>query len=278
MRTIFYNAKDNIHWRLPSREYLFHRLGEYDTMAEFTVLSECHFEHLCESADSYVDFVNDKAKEYGVNIRCGVTLENYREAMYKSFMINTHAIFNEYFRLLKNDLKIYFLPEFKVVNNNQISTFQRYLNSLQGYGFKPNIPLWLQSTIEYYRLVRNYTAHIGDDNKECVDAYNRIDKEQIDHDYPVFSGKAPNAPNSITMEDFYMFSACVKHVANMITISLMGQEKWTDLGKNHPSLRKGKIPKGTDKRKFVQKILNDVGHKCVKEEVDMILNDIRNQY
>lgn len=277
MKTIFYNAKDGIHWRLPSREYLFHRLGQYDTMAEFIVLSERHFENLCKSADCYVDFVNEKAKEFDVKIRCGVTLDNYRGAMYKSFMVNTHAIFNEYFSQLKDDLRIYYFPKFTLRDDCGTSTFKKYINALRINGIDPKIPSWLQNTVEYYRLVRNHTAHIGDESK-CIEAYNNIDKEQMNRFYPVFFGKAPNSPTSITMDDFYLFSACVKHVANLITIALMGSEKWTELGKNHPLLRKEKIPKGTDKRKLVQKILNNIGHKCVKEEIDIILKDVRSQY
>ena len=90
MKSIFYNSK-KIRWRLPSRERLFHRLGEYDTMAEFTVLSERHFETLCKNAESYVDFVNTKAAEYNVKIRSGVTLDNYREALYKSFKSSSNS-------------------------------------------------------------------------------------------------------------------------------------------------------------------------------------------
>ena len=277
MKTIFYNSKD-IHWRIPSRERLFHRLGEYDTMAEFTVLSELHFESLCRQSGDFANFVNTKAEEFNVKIRCGVSLENYREALYKSFMVNSHAMFNDFIYNFKDDLKLYVQHDFSMLDNNKLSTYERLEHSMENNGFNLNIPSWLDDVVSYYRLIRNHVAHNDNDDKECHKAYNKIDLNKMLEDYPVFSGKAPNPPGQITIEDFYLYSASIKHVANLLSISIQGHEKWSSIGQHHPRLQRANIPSGTDKRKLVHLILNELGHKCIKEEVDKILDDVRNQY
>lgn len=278
MRKFFYNAKDDIHWNIPSRRRLFKRLGDYDTMAEFTVLAVRHFESLCKQADSYVDFVNTKAVEFDVKIRCGVTLENYREALYKSFMVNSHAMFNDFLNNFKEDIKLFINHDFSLVSNQQLSTYKKVLVGLKTIGIAPIIPEWLEDIIEYYRIIRNHVAHNKDNDEDCQKAYDRIDIEQMNIDYPVFQGKAPNPPDSITMDDFYLYSASIKHIANLLTISLQGRERWEVLGNYHPKFRKEHIASGTDKRKLVNTVLNGYGLKCNKEDVDTILSVIRTQY
>lgn len=278
MRTYFYNAKDNIHWNIPSRKRLFKRLGEYDTMAEFTVLAERHFESLCSESDSYVDFVNTQAIKYDVKIRCGVTLENYREALYKSFLVNSHAMFNDFLNNFKEDVKLFVNHNFSLKDNQQLSTYQKVVLALQANGINPDIPKWLEDIIEYYRLIRNYVAHNENNDDECQKACSRINLIQMNKDYPVFQGKAPNPPGSITMDDFYLYSASIKHIANIFTISLQNRVNCEVLGKYHTKFQRKHIPSGTDKRKLVNKVLNDCGLKCSKESVNKILAIIRSQY
>ena len=277
MKTIFYNTKD-IHWRLPSRERLFKRLGEYDTMAEFVTLSERFFEKACKDAESYSDFVNCKAIEFDVKIRGGVTLENYRESLYKSFMVNSYAMFNDFVYNFRDDMKLFVNNDFVIVDNQQMSAYERLLEAMKKAGFAPIIPKWLNDVVSYYRLIRNHVAHNDNDDKKCKEAYSKIDVAQMVHEYPVFENKAPNSPERITMNDFYLYSASIKHIANLLTISIQGHENWSNLGLYHPSLQRSRIPSGTDKRKLVNQVLNKLGVRCTKDTVDCILKNVRLQY
>lgn len=270
MRIYFYNQRD-ICWKLPSRERLFKRLGEYDTMAEFTVLAERHFESLCNKATSFSDFVNQKADEYDVKIRNGVSLENYSEALYKSFMINSHAIFYDFIENFKNDMRVYIKHDFELIGKPNNSLYERLLKSMFTAGFNPPIPQWLNDIALYYRMVRNCVAHNNNDETKCVNVYSQIDLKQMCKDYPLFTNKAPNPPGKITMDDFYLYSASIKHIANLLTISIQGFEKWEDIGLYHPELQLNSIPKGTDKRKLIGQIMNKLGHRCTDNEIGNIL-------
>lgn len=266
-----------VKFKLPSRERLVKRLGEYDALAEFAVLSFYDFETIARSVQDTYKFVCDKAREYDVKIKGTVSMENYHEALYKSFMINTYAMFAEFIENLREDIRILINPGFVFVDDNNISDYERLKRSLGAIGINPPIPKWLEQLEEYYRLVRNHVAHNGGDDEKCNKAFKRIDLNAMYSEYKVFEKLAPNPPISITMQDFYLFSASVKHIANIITITLKDRIIWQNIGKTHPDLIR-KHQAGTDRRKLARDILIGYGYRYSKEDLDKITADIRLQW
>lgn len=266
-----------VDFKLPSRERLVKRLGDYDALAEFAVLSFRDFESNVNTSDNTIEFIRGKAKAHDVKISGVLSLDNYHEAMYKSFMVNTYAMFDEFLAKLKEDIRILIAPSYELVDVNGISDYERAKRSLNKIGIEPQIPLWLEQLEEYYRLVRNHVAHNYGDDEKCMDVYNKIDKNKMYDDYKVFEGLAPNPPGQITIHDFYLFSASVKHIANIITISLKGRINWRGIGKTHPLLTH-RHPSGTDRRELARDLLIKYGHNYTKEELDQITADIRSQW
>ena len=156
-----------VRFKLPSRERLVKRLGEYDALAEFAVLSFYDFETIARSVQDTYKFVCDKAREYDVKIKGTVSMENYHEALYKSFMINTYAMFAEFIENVREDIRILVNPDFVFVDDNNISDYERLKRSLETIDVYPPIPKWLEQIEEYYRLVRNHVAHNGGDDENC---------------------------------------------------------------------------------------------------------------
>ena len=263
-----------VKFKLTSRERLVKRLGAYDALAEFAVLSFYDFETIASSVQDTYKFVCDKAREYDVKIKETVSMENYHEALYKSFMINTYAMFAEFIENVREDIRILINPEFVFVDDNNISDYERLKRSLGAIGIDPPIPKWLEQLEEYYRLVRNHVAHNGGDDEKCNKAFKRIDLNAMYSEYKVFEKLAPNPPISITMQDFYLFSASVKHIANIITITLKDRIIWQNIGKTHPDLIR-KHQAGTDRRKLARDILIGYGYRYSKEDLDKITADIR---
>lgn len=263
-----------VKFKLPSRERLVKRLGEYDALAEFAVLSFYDFETIARSVQDTYKFVCDKAREYDVKIKGTVSMENYHEALYKSFMINTYAMFAEFIENVREDIRILINPGFVFVDDNNISDYERLKRSLGAIGIDPPIPKWLEQLEEYYRLVRNHVAHNGGDDEKCNKAFKRIDLNAMYSEYKVFEKLAPNPPISITMQDFYLFSASVKHIANIITITLKDRIIWQNIGKTHPDLIR-KHQAGTDRRKLARDVLIGYGYRYSKEDLDKITADIR---
>jgi hypothetical protein len=263
-----------VRFKLPSRERLVKRLGEYDALAEFAVLSFYDFETIARSVQDTYKFVCDKAREYDVKIKGTVSMENYHEALYKSFMINTYAMFAEFIENVREDIRILVNPDFVFVDDNNISDYERLKRSLGAIGINPPIPKWIEQLEEYYRLVRNHVAHNGGDDEKCNKAFKRIDLNAMYSEYKVFEKLAPNPPISITMQDFYLFSASVKHIANIITITLKDRIIWQNIGKTHPDLIR-KHQAGTDRRKLARDILIGYGYRYSKEDLDKITAEIR---
>lgn len=97
----------------------------------------------------------------------------------------------------------------------------------------------------------------------------------IDADYWVFKGKAPNPADAITMDDFYFYSACIKHVANYLVMALKGRVNWRKIGYTHTDLDPANIEKGTDSVKLVGRVFLQYAHRGTKEELRNILDVLK---
>lgn len=277
MKKIFYDYSV-IKFKLPSRERLVKRLGDYDALAEFAVLSFRNLEADARDSENAYIYIQQKAAEYKVSIKGLVEWENCHEALYKSFMINTYAMFSEFIENLKEDIKILIDSDFSFVGDKDISDYERLKRSLCIIGIKPDIPIWLEQLEKYYRIVRNHVAHCGLDDEKCLRLFNDIDIKSMREEYKVFANRAPNPPGKMTIDDFYLYSATVKHIANLILISLETRINWSGIGRTHPELIK-RHPNGTDRRKLAQQVLQGYGKfDCTKEELDQITADIRNNW
>lgn len=203
-RTIFYDYRSNVDMTLPSSKRLYKRLGEYDTLAEYTMCAMLDFEKYRNKSMSFQDYVSLKAIEHNINLRGGVTLGNYKVALCKSFIVNSNAILSDFIKHFRDDIRNLFSRNFSLCNDDKISELSRLLKSLESdLGLKPETPTWLLPVMEYYRTVRNSVAHNERDGEACKKAYDKIDRVALDSDYRVFRGKVPNFVDAITMDDFY---------------------------------------------------------------------------
>lgn len=206
-RIIFYDYQSSVDIVLPSSKYLYKRLGDYDTVAEYTMCAVLDFEKYCDTSIPFSEYVALKAKEHGVNLRGGVTLGNYKTALCKSFMVNSHSILSDFIKHYRDDIRNLFTRDFTIKGDDKISELERLLASLQELGLTPKFPCWLLPTMDYYRHVRNSVAHNQRDKDACKKAYSKIDIDAIKKDYRIFSDKAPNPVDAITLDDFYFYSA-----------------------------------------------------------------------
>lgn len=271
-RTIFYDYRKNVDIVLPSSKRLYKRLGDYDTLAEYTMCAMLDFEKYCDTSIPFSDYVSKKAKEHGVNLRGGVTLGNYKVALCKSFIVNSHSILSDFIKHYRGDIRNLFTREFNISSNDKISELDRLLSSMQNMGLVPNFPQWLLPVVDYYRHVRNSVAHSQKDKDACQKAYHRIDLKALNADYPIFQGKAPNPVEDITMDDFYFYSACIKHVANYLVMVLKGQVDWNKLGGTHEELDPKNIEKGTDSVRLVNRVFLMYNHRFTKVEQRNVLD------
>lgn len=160
MRTFFYDFKAGVDLELPSRKRLFKKMGEYDTLAEYTICALRDFEKRWDGKEPFENYVTQKAIEHKVNLRGGVTLPNHEPALYKSFIINSHALLGDFIQSYKLDIKSLIEPNFKLYKDDRLSNVEKLLKSLKTKDIIPNFPKWLLPLLDYYRLLRNSTAHV----------------------------------------------------------------------------------------------------------------------
>lgn len=157
-----------------------------------------------------------------------------------------------------------------------LSNVEKLVRALKTNNIVPNFPKWLLPLLDYYRLLRNSTAHVQEDEDRCMKAYLKIPLGEFEKDYPIFKGKAPNMPDSITMDDFYLYSASIKHFANFLTMALKGKVKWAELGAIHPDFDVRNIPKGTDIIAKINSVLfMKYNYHPTKDEFEQIKNYIK---
>ena len=280
-RTIFYNYQSNVDIVLPSSKRLYKRLGDYDTLAEYTMCAMLDFEKYCDKRVDFSDYVATKAKEHQINLRGGVTLGNYKTALCKSFIVNSHAILSDFIIHYRDDIRNLFTRDFKLAEDEKVSELSRLLVSLETLGLKPSFPGWLLPVMDYYRMVRNSVAHNARDVDACRKAYLKVDRNAIDNDYWVFNGKVPNDADAITMDDFYFYSACIKHVANYLVMVLKGRVEWSRIAETHTDLDPKNIQKGTDTIKLVNRVFLQYNHRATKEERKSLIDAVvekKNEY
>lgn len=274
-RTIFYDYRNSVDLILPSSKRLYKRLGEYDTLAEYTMCALLDFEKYCDKTLPFSEYVTIKAKEHQINLRGGVMLGNYKTALCKSFIVNSHAILSDFIRHYRDDIRNLIKSDFKLSDDDKISELNRLLISLADIEIKPQFPSWLIPVMEYYRMVRNSVAHNERDEVACHKAYNNIDRNVLDNSYWVFKGKAPNEANAITMDDFYFYSACIKHVANYLVMALKGRIDWKNIVYTHTDLYPQNIKKGTNPLRLVNSVFMQYNHFGTKEEIQDILGVLK---
>lgn len=174
MRTFFYDFKAGVDLELPSRKRLFKKMGEYDTLAEYTICALRDFEKRWDGKEPFENYVTQKAIEHKVNLKGGVTLPNHEPALYKSFIINSHALLGDFIQSYKLDIKSLIEPNFKLYEDDRLSNVEKLLKSLKTKDIIPNFPKWLLPLLDYYRLLRNSTAHVEEDKNKCIKAYLKI--------------------------------------------------------------------------------------------------------
>ena len=277
MRKTFYDFKANVDLELPSRVRLHHRLGEYDTLAEYTYLTLKDFEANWNGVGSHEDYVSSKAIVHDVKIRGGVTLPNYESALIKSFLVNSHAMLEDFVDQYKMDIRNLIDRKFSLDLSDKLSKAEKLLSSLEKISILPSFPEWLLPVMKYYRLVRNSVAHNEKDMKSCETAYKAIDIRKLNEEYPTFSGKVPNVPNNLNMDDFYFYSACIKHFANYLTMALKGKVNWSNLGNIHESFDVRTFVKGTCPISLINREISQYKHVILREEQLQILADIKKQ-
>lgn len=274
-RTIFYDFKKGIDFDLPSRRKLEKRLGDFDVLAEYTICAVRDMGHNIKISANKKSYFKEKLKQHKVNMGSYVDYPQKERDLCMLFMVNTNAMLNDYVDSYARDIRSLINPNFELPGNNEMSKVEKLLYAFNKNGMAFTIPEWVLQCLNYYRLVRNCIAHNDGEQRQCGDAYKAIDTEALCKDYPIFNDKAPNPIDRICMDDFYFYSACVKHFANFTVMALKGKVDWGEIGAIHPLFRLEKIPFGANPKTWINRVLNDYHCNATQQDRDKIYEVIK---
>ena len=274
-RTIFYDFRKGIDFDLPSRRMLEKRLGDYDALAEYTICAVRDMGHNISSSANKKSFFREKLKQHKVNMGSYVDYPLKERDLCMLFMVNTTAMLNEFIDMYARDIRSLINPAFVLPGDMKLSKVDKLMCAFETYGITLATPEWVMQCLEYYRHVRNSIAHNDGERRMCTEKFTAIKIDDIQNDYPIFTGKAPNPVDKICMDDFYFYSACVKHFANYTIMALKGRVDWANLGEIHPLFQPEHIPAGTNPKKWINRVLNDYHCKATKEDREKIYESIK---
>lgn len=274
-RTIFYDFKNGIDFDLPSRRKLEKRLGDYDVLAEYTMCAVREMECTLETLEDKNAYFVEKLQVHDINMGSYVEYPQKERDLCMLFMVNTNAMLNDFVNLYARDIRELINPDFDMPGDNAMSKVEKLLYAFDKYKIAFTIPMWVLQCLNYYRLIRNSIAHSDEEKRLCQKAFEAIDKDALSKDYPIFNGKAPNPADKICMNDFYFYSACVKHFANYTVMALKGRVDWANLGSIHPLFQPENIPTGTNPKTWINRVLNEYHCKATQEDREKIYESIK---
>lgn len=275
-RTTFYDFKSNIDFDLPSRKQLEKRLGDDDVLAEYTICALRDFQYsVAHSGINKKQFFKERIMKHKINMGSYVEYNNMEHDLCMLFMINSYAMLNEFIIAFRDDIRDLIKYDFKLSDKEGISKVEKLNISLEEIGIKSACPIWILQCLNYYRYVRNATAHNDGIEIQCDEAYKLIDIKQIHSVYPTFKDKAPNPVNHIKIDDFYFYSACIKHYANYLVMALKGKVDWANIGQTHHLFQRKNIPKGTNPMTWVNGILTRYNCHATQAVRDQIVEYIK---
>lgn len=269
-------GKEDSTFRLPCLRRLKKTLGEYDALVEYVELATRKFksDFKSQSELSFSEYLSSEANKQKICLG-NLTLANYESFKNKYYLILPYAAFGTFLSDLKKDFTIFFGEKYNIqgceIKLNPICKF------LKDNGFCLNLDSWSLDLYDYYRLLRNSLAHDSSKKmKDIENLYSSIDMNAVHAYFSTLS--APHDMDSLDFEDFILFTANMKYIAEKLTLSLEPKIDWVEFSKQNLSLfprrKKFKQNKSRLMFYFMNVISANYGLTLSELEIENIINNL----
>lgn len=211
------NGKSKRHFSFPSSRRLTRYLGESDAISEIDELA-CRFfvDSARESGDADT-FVTKCSEKFGVCVNLS-EFEAWYAHLAQRRIVSVYESAERFFKEFRREHSELHLREW----TGDADGKSRLALALENVGASKGdaergIGLDLISRFEYYRLVRNWIVHdrTRPPEKE-VEALNNLAAYSVINAAALGRLTAPNRPDSLTFDDFILFSRVTKFVAERL--------------------------------------------------------------
>lgn len=192
-------------------------LGQYCAINQFVELATRCF------VSDHKDEIKNRDDFIALATRNSITITDYDyekivNLISKSYIVNINVCFeaflNELYVLIKTYGKTEYIEKKKEDSWLMCIVYNIFSNGL------PEETKSLLDLCEYYRLVRNYTAHNGDNIDNLLKQYKKLSKYNFKTDTKFVKLSAPNTFNEICFDDFVMFARSSMELATLLFDSI----------------------------------------------------------
>lgn len=211
-------------FNLPCNRLLWNMSGKYDAITSFLEIAggELHFQIPAKDEEQKT-FWDDVSAKYKIHLRhFPATL--YPLLIVKSYMILPWASLDSFFSDFAKEVRKLVNPNFQINPQNHEDKLDVAIRELIKIGCKPQIERYKQDLYDYYRQIRHGFVHNLDNSQKLKNLFAKLDISKIQSFYP--SIPAPSAPDDLTYWDFVLFTALIKHIADMLTVSIEIKINW----------------------------------------------------
>jgi hypothetical protein len=185
-------------------------------------------EHIKNNRLDNTEFIRELCVKYSISAGHR-SWEVTKQLMAKSYIVQTYNLQEIFFKDFNAEYRVYKKKEdwrFSIKEGNSTKSLDPYSQLLQSIPKDESRIFEIvpeSYAIQYYRLLRNGLVHKSDNS---LDKPTEYFKKFIEPNFEYFKnyykflpeGKlpAPNSPQSLTHNDFFIYSRCLKNLTNLI--------------------------------------------------------------
>lgn len=211
-------------FNLPCNRLLWNMSGKYDAITSFLEIAsgDLHAKVPKKDEDKSA-FWKDTSARYHIH------LSHFPEVLYpqlivKSYMVLPWASLDSFFADFAREVRVLVEPNFEINPKNHEDKLDVAIRELEKIGCKPQLERYKLDLYDYYRQIRIGFVHNLNNEKKLKNLYAKLDIGQIQQFYP--SIPAPSPHDKLSYWDFVLFTALVKHISDMLTVSIEKNINW----------------------------------------------------
>jgi len=220
-------------FNLPSYKQLKLSLGEHDAVVQ---LQECARLTLTKKYEdikrvrniSFPDFIKEESAQFGIHLH-DLTIKTYPNIVFQNYLIMPNSLLEEFIDSFVDDFNSLLLLNTSLPKTSNKCKLERLLELLSNNGYNSIVNSKELDLYNYYRLIRNKLAHKLPTGNLSLSS--NVDVTYFQNKYPQL--QAPNEPEELTFDDFILYTATIKSIAQQITQSIASSINWCSYLQNN---------------------------------------------
>ena len=211
-------------FNLPCNRLLWNMSGKFDAITSFLEIAsgDLHAKIPTKDEDKSA-FWKDSSAKYHIHLR------HFPEVLYpqlivKSYMVLPWASLDSFFTDFARKVRELVNPDFEINTKNHEDKLDVAVRELTKIGCKPQLERYKLDLYDYYRQIRIGFVHNLNNNQKLKNLYSKLDVDKIKQFYP--SIPAPSPHDKLSYWDFVLFTALIKHISDMLTVSIEKNINW----------------------------------------------------